>query len=61
MLCTNESIKVIYKFKILFGHGKARNVQIVSIAFFEETMFSPQQVLTILEQTRAVDELNFMV
>lgn len=45
----------------MFGHSKARNVQVVGIAYFEETMFSPQQVLTILEQTLGVDELNLMM
>ncbi len=45
----------------MFGRSKARNVQVVGIAVFEETVFSPQQVLTILEQTLVVDELNLMV
>jgi hypothetical protein len=45
----------------VFGRSKARNVQVVGIAVFEETVFSPQQVLTILEQTLVVDELNLMV
>lgn len=45
----------------MFGRSKARNVQVVGIAFFEETVCSLQQVLTILEQTLVVDELNSMV
>lgn len=45
----------------MFGRSKARNVQVVDIAVFEETMFSPQHVFIILEQTLVVDELNLMV